>query len=67
MIGAINTRQSFHSLAVLHGNARGTDQYIYIYIYIMAIQMFLSSFDDREEAAIGMDKLRGNMCKRWLW
>jgi hypothetical protein len=36
-------------------------------IYIMAIQMFLSSFDDREEEAIGMDKLRGNMCKRWLW
>jgi hypothetical protein len=28
MMGAINTGQSFHSLAVLHGNARG-DQFIY--------------------------------------
>jgi len=28
MVRAINTGQSFHSLAVLHGNARG-DQFIY--------------------------------------
>jgi len=41
MIGAINTRQSFHSLAVLHGNARGTDQYIYIYYGNSDVSFFL--------------------------